>query len=253
LLLISPIISLNFGSKTWQTSYVMLFLFVLILCVFLALCSWQLSRADEKKIIVALAEKKALQPAKLIDPSRLFENRDEEQWQEVVYSRNVVKGKWVAQYHYLQDNITYDGVAGFEVLTPFQAMDGTVFLVNRGWISKRHYSSKKVLVDSNEVQTFEGVWVLPTRRFTLSDTPYPQSFPKVVQEVFHQRIAKEINHPLVPLQFRLVKQSPSSSLSTLWEPVYGSPDKHYAYALQWFIFALILIFLFIKLNLRPTL
>ena len=232
----------------------MLLLFVLTLCLFLSLCTWQILRANEKEQIISLAQQKFLLPAQLIAPHKIFKQNNRNHWEKYLYSKNKIQGKWLSQYNYLQDNVTYDGVAGYEVLTPFKTMDDTVILINRGWIDKHQYSEQKIAPKSKPTtaQTLEGIWVLPSKRFTLSDTPYPRQFPKIIQQVQHALIAQEIQETVAPLQFRLTELPANTPLSNHWQPVYGSPQKHYAYALQWFIFALILIFLFIKLNLRKA-
>lgn len=233
----------------------MLVLFLVVLGVFLSLCAWQVGRAFDKEAIITMAQQKALLPSTLISPKSLLVSQNDQSWERYLYRKNKIQGTWLTKYNYLHDNITYDGIAGYEVLTPFRVVDGSVILINRGWIDKRQYDEQQILLSPDRedaTQTIEGIWVLPTTRFILKETPYPLNFPKIIQHIKPEIIAKDIQHSLFPLQLRLESNQQGSSLAHHWVPVYGSPQKHYAYALQWFFFALILCFLYFKMNLQKN-
>lgn len=252
-------ITLKLGPhRVWQSNILFLLLYLLTLVIFLSLCHWQISRAKEKETIITLAQQKANLPAIPISPKAIFQTDRQQALENFLYQKVQIQGRWLPSYTYLQDNVTYDGIAGYEVLTPFQTLDGTVILINRGWINKQQYHPQLLdmgaIIHTQDTHRITGLWVLPTQRFTLSDSPYPKDFPKIIQQVDHDKITMDIQQPLAPLQLRLQEMPKNSPLSLRWQPIYGSPDKHYAYALQWFFFASILTFLFIKLNLKkiPT-
>ncbi len=77
------------------------------------------------------------------------------------------------------------------------------------------------------------------------------NYPKLIQSIqlskLSKEVGKELDVKLLPIIIELEKTDETGFIRE-WQPYYGSIDKHNAYSLQWFAFAGILLFLFIKLN-----
>jgi len=71
----------------------------------------------------------------------------------------------------------------------------------------------------------------------------------LIQSIQLDRLSKTLNYELLPVMIELDKTA-KNGFTREWQPYYGSIDKHNAYALQWFAMASILLFLFLKLNIR---
>ncbi|MCP2030930.1 cytochrome oxidase assembly protein ShyY1 [Okibacterium sp. HSC-33S16] len=100
-----------------------------IVCVLLA--NWQLSRKDEKAAEIALVESnydRAPVPLGEVVPTReAFD--DVHKWVPVT-----VTGTYLEEEQLLVRNRPRSGQPGFELLVPLQLGDGTVFIVDRGWL-----------------------------------------------------------------------------------------------------------------------
>ena len=76
------------------------------------------------------------------------------------------------------------------------------------------------------------------------------SWPQVIQQLEIGRIGERLDRPLLPLVLLLDKADPGGFVRD-WKPVYGiTPDKHRAYAAQWFTLALVLLLIYIGVNTR---
>ncbi len=98
-----------------------------------ALGTWQLNRRAE-----ALAEVARIDANYDADPVPVQEALPdpaafdiEQRWQVVALS-----GAYLADEEVVVRNRPFEGSSGFEVITPFRLDDGTVFMVDRGWIAQ---------------------------------------------------------------------------------------------------------------------
>ena len=105
-----------------------LIVFVCMLAILIRLGFWQLSRAEEKRELLAnqtAMMRKELQPIAEL----LAENND------LRYRRVIAEGHYDVQHQVLLDNQIHNGKVGYFVLTPFILADeDKTILVNRGWL-----------------------------------------------------------------------------------------------------------------------
>ena len=115
-------------SKRWL-SYLLLTALFAGACV--ALSSWQFARRDEAKQEIArvLANYNAApQPLESVLPQLDAFNQDDK-WIPVT-----VKGTYLPEDQLIVRSRPREQVAGVEVLTPLRTADGSVFIVDRGWL-----------------------------------------------------------------------------------------------------------------------
>jgi surfeit locus 1 family protein len=163
-----------------------------------------------------------------------------------------VRGQYELEHQLLLDNRTYRGHAGYHVLTPMQLADGgSVVLVNRGWVPTG--LDRAVLPEipgpAGPV-TIEAVTSLPPEKlFRLGDAEeHNTGWPKVVQQPDLARLEQLLDTGLLPV-ILLLDASDAHGFVREWQPVYGvTPDKHRAYAMQWFTLALVLLLIYIGVN-----
>ena len=75
-------------------------------------------------------------------------------------------------------------------------------------------------------------------------------WPKVVQEFQLESLEQLLGVKLQPLLLLLEKDDEFGFIRD-WKPVYGvTPDKHRAYAVQWFTLAVVLLLIYIGVNSR---
>ena len=117
-------------STRWAGYLALVIVFAVACC---ALGTWQLNRRAE-----ALAEVARIDANYDADAVALAEALSEpaafdvdQRWQVVALS-----GEYLVDDEVVVRNRPFEGSSGFEVITPFRLDDGTVFMVDRGWIAQ---------------------------------------------------------------------------------------------------------------------
>lgn len=221
---------------------------IVVFGVLLSLGFWQLDRAEEKRVIERDVHKAQAQPALKID--RYLQDGAAEDLLTKIYHRAELTGQYDNQHQFLYDNRTHKGKPGYHVLTPLRLSNEKIaVLVNRGWIpyngSRDNIPSIQV---TNEEQVVVGEIRNPSQSIVLSNVLHTATkFPVTIQNISVIALAKQLKYPLLPVVIELDKAQPLGFVRE-WQPYYGKIDKHIAYAIQWFVMAAILLFLYIKLN-----
>jgi len=212
--------------------------------VSVALGNWQLRRAAEKEAAFAERAARAQEP-----PAALpREPVDAAQW---AWRRVLLQGEFVDDRTVLLDNRTRGGRAGYEVVTPFRAVGGAQYvLVNRGWIAAGPTRAQLPAVRAPRGPVrIEGIAVAPPGAVFALGTPDP------AQRVWpHLDLERFRAWSGLPTQGVVVLQTSDSAdgLMRNWPAPQSDAAKHSAYALQWYLFALISIVLYVALNLKRT-
>jgi surfeit locus 1 family protein len=230
----------EFSPALWPT-----IITLLLVPLFIGLGVWQLERASWKQGLVDThADRARLSPVSL---DSLHDLRDVEP-----YRRVFVRGYYDMEHQLLLDNRTYQGYAGYHVLTPLRLADsGKTVLVNRGWVPVGN--SRAVLPDisgtTGEVLVDATIQVPPTKLFRLGAMDEEnKGWPQVVQQIEMNELEQRLGYPLQQLILLLDKDDEFGFIRD-WKPVYGvTPDKHRAYAVQWFTLAAVLLMIFIGVN-----
>ena len=230
----------DFSPSLWPT-----LITLLLVPLMIGLGAWQLERASWKQGLVDTnADRARLSPVSL---ESLDDYRDAEQYRQVF-----VRGYYDMDHQLLLDNRTYAGYAGYHVLTPLRmAESDKVVLVNRGWVPLG--SSRAVLPDipgtRGEILVDATFMVPPTKLFRLGTREESnEGWPQVVQQVEMNELEQRLGYSLQPLILLLDKDDEFGFIRD-WKPVYGvTPDKHRAYAVQWFTLTLVLLIIYIGVN-----
>ena len=233
-------------SKVFAPTRLMWGGFIIGFIGFCALGNWQINRAEQKEqLIIAYYEANQANPVAFNEAitSNLPNQR-----------RIFAQGRWLSEKTVLQDNVTQEnGVSGFNVMTAFALDSGTIVWVDRGW--KAWLNGVKNIPELPILATgpvrIEGRTAQPLRRFSLGDSPVEQGWPKVVQVFKTTQTQPWFQKPVADHIIQW-KSADEDGLLRQWPVVYGNPDKHRAYAMQWFSFAFILLVLFVYLNRRKA-
>ena len=219
--------------------------FLVVFPVLISLGLWQLDRADEKRQI-----EENVNAAINKTPLLLNETYNSDLTAEV-YRPAIMEGQFDNKRQYLWDNKTHQGRPGYHVLTPF-LLDGLniAVMVNRGWVPMlaRRDQFPDIAVASDKI-TISGVIKTPSNTIQLAErldqrgTDYPHVFQAFEPDVF----ASELELKLLPLMIELAPVEKYGYVRD-WKPYFGKIEKHNGYALQWFLMALIALFLYFKLN-----
>lgn len=217
--------------------------YLCLLPTLFALGLWQLDRSEQKRTLLNL-QKQAV-ATDTLHLSELIENNPEK----LRYRQVEATGRYDAAHQFLIDNQISGGKAGYFVLTPLILTGETkAVLVNRGWVPLNPDRSILPDLQINQVQaTVTGrINDFPSVGIKLAGAEIPTaSWPSVVQVVDSNVLAKKLGYSLFQFQVELAKELPDGFKREWHTATIMSPEKHMAYAIQWFALALTLTILFI--------
>jgi surfeit locus 1 family protein len=206
---------------------------------------WQLERADWKQGLVDQHADSTKQPPVLLES--LLARDETRQYRPVA-----ARGRYDLEHQLLLDNRTYQGHAGYHVLTPLLLDDqGSAVLVNRGWVPVGKYRAR--LPDlpgpDDELIVNAIVKLPPEKLFRLGAADeVHEGWPQVVQQMKLPELEQRLGYSLLPV-ILLLDPVDEYGFVRDWKAVYGvTPDKHRAYALQWFTLAVVLLMIYLGVN-----
>lgn len=219
------------------------------LALLVGLGSWQMQRGYYKTRMQAVMDASSAAPAQPL--TRETAAADERQAPHLQ-----ARGRYLGDRQLLLDNQGNDGRPGYHVWTPLQLADGALLMVDRGWVAENGDRSQLPAtdVDANPREV-TGLWrPLPQPGMRLAaDACAGTSWPRVVQyPVTEDLRCLYADRGEVPLAgVLLLDPAAADGYVRDWRINAAiPPQRHYAYAAQWYAFAATLLFLFVKLNLR---
>lgn len=207
---------------------------MVLLPVLISLGFWQLDRAEQKRQLQAeFDHKQSLGP---IPFSQLDRQQD------LRYQPVRMRGKYINGKHLLLDNRIFLGVFGYEVVTPFRLADSQqIVLVNRGWLpadtSRRQLPT--VTSPPGELEIAGDIHVPQGHMMKLADEQ-ATGWPRVQQSIDIESLAGEFDLPVFPYSVRLHVSMPGV-FERNWVVVNLQPERHTAYAVQWFAMSISLV------------
>ena len=170
------------------------------------------------------------------------------------FQRVSLRGRFDEAHQFLLDNRSYGGRAGYEVLTPLLRSAGDVALIDRGWVpfSGLRERLPGVAIQSHEEITVTGrVAELPSAGLA-SGRAAPASqglWPRVTSFPTMQELSAAFGAPLEHQIVLLDSHDPDGYVRD-WHPPGLDPTRHWSYAVQWWAFAVVLLFLWFRLSLQ---
>ena len=238
-------------ARRWhRPSWFALALTVLGVIAFVRLGVWQLDRAAQKEQLLA-----AFAAAPQVLPTDFDSVRDTTDVQHYPHVR--VAGHFLAERGYLLDEQIHEGHLGVHAIAVF-AGDGEdrLLLVDRGWVAWMHAAG-----------TLPALPLMPTGEIALSGiyAPFPgggiriggnalttqTTWPKLTLYLDQAPLAADLGKPLLP-RMLLLDPAPDSGFVRTWTPNVMPPERHRAYAVQWFAFAIVALAIFIGQHWRKV-
>lgn len=240
---------LSFLSYTCRVKILPLILFLCLLTLLLRLGFWQLSRADMKREFL-LTQQAKMHKEQVPLVKLLAEHQD------LRYRRVELTGHYDVSRQLLIDNQMYNGVVGYFVLTPFILdLDNTLVLVNRGWV--RMDKDRRRLPDIDFMPPAGGLSIVgvindfPGVGLALKGADEPtEGWPSVVQIINAQKIGEKLNQEILEFQVQLSPDQMYGYTRDWQLKTRMPPEKHVAYAFQWFALAVTLILLILWMSCR---
>jgi surfeit locus 1 family protein len=204
--------------------------FVCVVIMF-ALGNWQLQRAEQKTMRLLAIEQAA--ETEQVDLQQVSNGKLEQMLDMPVN----FEGTADAEHFFLLDNKIHKGRVGYQVLVPMQTYSGTV-MTNFGWVAAT--SSRDILPNiqiNNKEMRYAGVLSLPLDNIMVKETAVVDGdWPKVLQQTDLDIIQQHYKKQILPFVVLLTAEENSLFIRD-WQPVVMAPEKHIAYAAQWFLLA----------------
>jgi len=219
------------------------FLIIATIAFLVSLGLWQLDRADQKRAIETAIVKANNGPVELIANGRELLDKE--------YFHVRLQGNYLSDKQFIYDNQIVDQVSGYYVLTPFILTDQLgVILVNRGFIPWNGQREKLADIAVDSVSREIKVQVSnPIKRMELKATDVSRQFPVLIQAIDFD-VLEEVSKLKFVKVVGLLDPSSSDGYVRKWEPYTGSIEKHIGYAVQWFLMALVLAIIGLRIGLK---
>ena len=213
------------------------------LVLLISLGFWQLDRADEKRAIEDQIASANSGDVEFVTSVEFLKDKE--------YYHVRLQGSYVGDKQFIYDNQIVDQISGYYVLTPLVLKgDSKAVLINRGFIPWNGRRDKLADIDIGEELTEVKVQISkPVKRMELEASELTGDFPVLIQALDLDEIST-----IASLDFAsvigLLSPESDNGFVRQWEPYTGSIERHIGYAIQWFLMALVLAFIGIRLALK---
>ena len=219
---------------------------VTFLCIVImfALGNWQLQRAEQKTARLIAIEQAS--NTALVDLQQVLRSNIDEMLDMPVSFDGAADGT----RYFLLDNKIHKGRVGYQVLVPVQTDSGTV-ISNFGWVAATNSRAilPSIQIDAQKVR-YGGVISKPLNNALVKETALVDgNWPKVLQQTDLKIIQQHYEQEVLPFVVLLNAQETSAFVRN-WQAVVMAPEKHMAYAVQWFLlaFAALVVFVIAQRN-----
>ena len=233
----------EFAPRLWAA-----LLTVAVLATAVALGWWQVGRAREKQAMITSFQRGTQSSVELKGDITVGELPR--------YQHVRVEGRYEPERQVLIDNMPSQvGRPGFRVLTPFRREGSErLLLVDRGWVSLGAtrqdlppvFVSPEFRAVSGRLDTLPAPGVRVGDAGVAGDTSWPRvlNFPQ-------QQDIEEVLGAKVESRIVLLDPAAPNGFERIWRPAMQfGPERHLAYAIQWFAFAIVALIILIALSLR---
>ncbi|HET6672242.1 MAG TPA: SURF1 family protein [Agromyces sp.] len=217
-------------SRRWAGYLALVVVFAIACC---ALGSWQLNRRAEALAEVARIDAnydaRPVPVAEALPEASGFDI--DQRWQVVELS-----GTYLADEEVVVRNRPFGGSSGFEVITPFRLDDGTVFMVDRGWIAQASDGRPSEIAAPPMGHVEIAARLKAGEERIAGRTSVGIEFATIDLA----ELAERVGEPAYTGAYGVLVQSASDAA----EPPLAAPrpvrdeGPHLSYALQWFVFAI---------------
>lgn len=229
------------GKKQFRLHPVALLVTLLAIAVMVKAGFWQIDRGQQRQAIIEQHEAALQQPPTPLTSELIASNtlrRD---------NRIAVTGEFSVGEYFLVDNQTFESRVGYHVvaLLDSPAIHPYRLPVNLGWIPLpgRRDVLPEVELPSGP-QYIEGRVVPPAERpFLLREQVFSSELPQRIQYLEIEPIAQHLQLNL-PSFSVLLNEEADIGFRRDWPVVVMQPQRHYAYAVQWFGLALAALIVF---------
>ena len=208
---------------------------------------WQLDRAAEKQALFTAFEQNA-------DGETLYAPVADSDAERYLYRRFSFAGRYEPGRQILLDNMIHDGRPGYQVLTPLR-IGAKAVLVNRGWLPADPDRNviPDILITGNIRDVTGRLYRLPRAGYALEPGAIQPgaAWPRRLSFPSAEEITEQVGFQVHDYQL-LLDSTEADGYIRDWRPALMSPDKHLAYAIQWFMMAGTIVIIYVVLTIRAA-
>ena len=233
------------GKARFKPSIIGTIFTVLLMACLMSLGFWQLHRAEEKKELLRLAKLQAL-----LSPVKWRADRA----LPPLFQRLILQGHFLPYTLLLDNQHSSQHQWGYHVINPFEVATGQIVLIDRGFVAGDLQRSvlPSIAIPPGTLSLAGQAYYPSLKGVVLGEVVEPHGARLAVIERVDTKLISNLLHKTVyPFIIRLDKTAPLGYVRD-WPIVSMSPQRHYAYALQWFVMALVLLVIYIGLSLKKA-
>ena len=237
-------------NRHFKTSLIPVLAASLAIAVFTTAGFWQLSRAQYKSELISSYEQRLERGVMTLEEVLALPDP-------INYPVQL-EGSFDNSRTVLLDNRMLDRIAGYHVLTLFTTTNGHHLLVNRGWIPRGRDRAELPDIPRIEGQTLvQGrTWRYSPKNIVLvEDDLSDAQWPLRVQLVDMEALSSAMGVHLPPVEVRVDPGYPlehNEQFRRVWIDTVMGPERHHAYAVQWFALAATVVILFLAASYRNS-
>jgi surfeit locus 1 family protein len=239
-----PLVRLPVGNRVFAPGLLPTLAMLPLLALLLWLGTWQHQRAGEKRALWESFERGADRTVALPAAGAPPLER---------YAHVRLEGVYVPDRQVLLDNLTHAERVGYRVLTPLRRADGTLVLVDRGWVplGRTRQDLPDVAVGAEPRVVTGRVDRLPRAGIELANPPDGAGWPRVLSFPTLAQVERVLGRPVYPQVVLLDPELPDGYVRE-WQPPGLPPERHLGYSVQWFSLAATLLVLWAAVSLKKT-
>lgn len=238
----------RFGNRVFVPSVPGTALALVLLVSLVNLGLWQLRRADEKQALLDAYANGQQQTVSLLEHDAASLPR---------YQRVAVSGTYDSGRQILLDNMpSASGRPGYNVLTPLRLADGSLILVNRGWLplGRDRATLPEISLPEHPVEVTGLMDQLPRPGLRLGTPPVVAAgqWPQVLVYPEHMQL-EAVYGPGLLARILLLDPAAMYGYERSWQPRFGlTPNGHIGYAVQWFALAAAALAIYVFVSSKPV-
>jgi hypothetical protein len=211
----------------WIATHILV---ITLMVVMVNLATWQLDRHQQRKDFNATLVQRFEAPVRPLDELLQSGEPADIEWLPTAVTGTYLQGEDISLV-----NVSQNGAAGYDAITPLLLSNGKVVLVNRGFLP---LVAEFPPAPSGEVSILGRIRATSERRTGAVSDPATGELAEV-QRIDIDRLQQQIDGELVPVYVQLLKSTPTEAptLSTIADPDFSN-GPHLSYTVQWFFFAL---------------
>lgn len=205
--------------------------------LFISLGFWQLDRLAERRFQNTISEQRASQEPVPIESVMSVDDPIDLAGEEHGFRTVTMVGQFDSSHEVFVRSQTFEGTAGFHVITPFVDEQGNALLVNQGWIPLADDTPPFTAPEDGE-QTIT-VTLAPSQPRRGFGPTEPDGTLQRIARVDVGRLREQMPYRLYPIYAIAYGTPGPARLPIAIEfPVFDE-GPHKIYAIQWFVFAAI--------------